>query len=555
MIGWCITGLQAAPDDVVTRSLRVQQALAHGRQLLQQNHIVEAVQILEAELPFIDGNVAYLNELRKAYSLYLKHLQLGNADPTTVQSIRDRLNRLIQGAPQTPFATRIARLEPMPAPVLASAPEPTPVAESAPAAGAAPAPAPIPESPTALEPVAQQADPFLQTPADNAPTQPISAEAPLVAPAPEAPAAVDATQQRAILDQAKSAFEQKQYPQADDRFQILHGQNYDLTSTEKLAWSYCRLFLVMDQINQAAKSPPVWANLQREIAQVRQLVELTAPLKDYADRLDGEIHKRAGRKIRAQSDGEPTPAVAVSESSSNGWQVVDSTNFRVFHQGNREAAEEVIRVAELARRSSFEKWAGGLPATWNPKCSIYVHADQASFAKLSGKPTAIPARARVEQRGRQITLRRVDICLDDPACLLATLPHQLANIVTSDLSLDQPIPRWAGEAMAVLAEPPSQVARYLRGLPRCRESGAYIPLVKLLPMAGYPDAQAITPFYVESVSLVDYLVQLKGPKTFLLFLNESPRYGIEKSLGRQYGFVSIADLEAKWLAASLSPNK
>ncbi|VTS02396.1 hypothetical protein [Tuwongella immobilis] len=570
-----------ATEDAVSRTLRVQQALASGRQLLQQNRMVEAVRVLEAELPYIDGNVTYLNELRKAYLLLLKHLQLGQADPASIAAVRVRLDRL-NGVTPTNSNANPPPTEP-PAPVAPAISE-TPVAPLAPVVTESVAPQPIPPvqpdgpsesvpvnapapvpQPVTLQPVpvvapmvinvpavtesrSMEGDPFLQTPLDAQPQVTVSASEPQTAPS--------ESDCRAILQAAKSAFEQQQYPLADQKFRELAQQAYELTSTEKLAWSYCRLYRVMQALNQAKTVPPVYADLQREIMEVRQLVQLTDSLKAFADRLDGEVRKRMGPIVRPQSedpDDATNPAIADREPQSppQGWSVAEGKSFRVFHQGQADAAEEVIRVAELSRRQCFEKWMGGVPQEWSPKCVIYLHANQPSFAKIHGKKVAIPGRAKIEQRGRTVISRRVDLCLDDPHFLLVTLPHQLANVVTTDLSLDQPLPRWACEAMAVHAEPPSQVARYLRGLPRCKESGTYIPLSQLLPMADYPSAEQITPFYVQSVSLVDYLVQLKGPKTFLLFLQEAPRYGIERSLGRQYGFQNIADLEARWLASAL----
>ena len=55
---------------------------------------------------------------------------------------------------------------------------------------------------------------------------------------------------------------------------------------------------------------------------------------------------------------------------------------------------------------------------------------------------------------------------------------------------------------------------------------------------------------VGSVSLVDYLVKLKGPKAFALYLRESPRRGYEEALQRHYGFKDAAELQEKWLRAA-----
>ena len=71
---------------------------------------------------------------------------------------------------------------------------------------------------------------------------------------------------------------------------------------------------------------------------------------------------------------------------------------------------------------------------------------------------------------------------------------------------DAPPPRWADEGMAVLAEPRSQVERFGRTLHRCRAQGELVHLSQLMQRSDYPPAATITAFYVESVSIVEFLV-------------------------------------------------
>jgi hypothetical protein len=63
----------------------------------------------------------------------------------------------------------------------------------------------------------------------------------------------------------------------------------------------------------------------------------------------------------------------------------------------------------------------------------------------------------------------------------------------------------------------------------------------------YPrDPRLIGAFYGESVSLVEFLVSLRGTQAFTIFLNEGLRYGYEKALQREYGLRGFADLEKQW---------
>ena len=68
----------------------------------------------------------------------------------------------------------------------------------------------------------------------------------------------------------------------------------------------------------------------------------------------------------------------------------------------------------------------------------------------------------------------------------------------------------------------------------------------LLKSTEFPDASAITGFYAQSVSLVDMLVAMKGPKEFAVFLNAARRYGYEPALKRNYGIENFRELQERW---------
>ena len=64
------------PASPISKSLAVQDAMRRGRELLQSGKSLEAVALLEEQLPFINGNVQFLGVLREAYGEAIKKLQL-----------------------------------------------------------------------------------------------------------------------------------------------------------------------------------------------------------------------------------------------------------------------------------------------------------------------------------------------------------------------------------------------------------------------------------------------------------------------------------------------
>ncbi|HEX4590961.1 MAG TPA: hypothetical protein VH120_13580, partial [Gemmataceae bacterium] len=112
--------------------------------------------------------------------------------------------------------------------------------------------------------------------------------------------------------------------------------------------------------------------------------------------------------------------------------------------------------------------------------------------------------------------------------------------------------RWADEGMAVLAEPPARLDRFNRTLHSNRRQGRLVALDKLLAKNEYPDAAMITVFYVESVSVVDFLVAEKGPQVFVQFVRDAAKSGLDSALQKHYDYRGVAALQDRWLTKTFA---
>src|SRR5579884_387293 len=98
----------------VSITLRVQTAMERGRELLLQGNAKSAIEVLEAELPFINGSQNYLALLRDAYRAHIRDLKLANQE-AAAQVYQHRLGIIEPGArlgnprPTQPTATQIGR--------------------------------------------------------------------------------------------------------------------------------------------------------------------------------------------------------------------------------------------------------------------------------------------------------------------------------------------------------------------------------------------------------------------------------------------------------------
>jgi hypothetical protein len=233
-------------------------------------------------------------------------------------------------------------------------------------------------------------------------------------------------------------------------------------------------------------------------------------------------------------------------SDPDGWQSAESTHFRLLHRGAADRAQTILRSLEKARADAFLKWFGGAGSAWNPKCEVCLHSSGDEYSKATGKDARWLGHSRFDVVERMVVRRRIDLPGDSPEVLFGGLPREVAHLVLADLFPDPLLPRWAEEAMAILAEPRENVERYLRALPKIARDGRLMPLSQLLSLKDFPDSASITAFYVQSVSIVDMLVADRGAQHFYLFLGQMQRYGIEKALERSYGFKNFAALESKW---------
>jgi hypothetical protein len=121
----------------------------------------------------------------------------------------------------------------------------------------------------------------------------------------------------------------------------------------------------------------------------------------------------------------------------------------------------------------------------------------------------------------------------------------VAHIVLADQFGNVPVPSWANEGIAVLTEPPAKVARHLGNLTRHRDEGMLFSMEALVDRQDYPDPRALGPFYAQSVSLVQFLVQEKGPQALVPFLRCAQRQGAGPALRRHYG-MTFEELEQRW---------
>jgi len=490
-------------DAVLATTLAVQKALQQGREHLLHGEYRAAVDALESQLPAINGNQTYLKLLQEAYRRYVQELRLKKQDAEVERYLR-RLYILDRGA----FLDKA-------------------VAGGGPAPPASPAPVASPAAPELVKPQAtvrlksEDDDPFQQSQARTKPN--------------------DRAHQ--LLARAEEEFENRRYREALP----LYEQAYEADPTRMLAcrerWAYCKLAWVVEQLNHTdAKTN--WAELEREI---RRALDL-APKLEYGKYLLSEIQtRRTAGTGPAGSPRDPAIAVRHLPDRKDGWLLAESANFRIFHNQAPEFAERVAQVAERTRANLQQKWFGGAGDAWNPKCDLFLYTTAEDYSRDTGQSHS-PGHSYLKVESGRLVIRRIYLHSDDANMLTAILPHETTHVVLAGEFGEQLLPRWADEGMAVLTEPRERIERHLENLATCRQAGQVFRLQQLVQFQDqYPsDPRYIRVFYAQSVSLVEYLTNQRGPLTFTQFLHDGLRYGYEKALERNYGYRSFAELEQRW---------
>ena len=170
----------------------------------------------------------------------------------------------------------------------------------------------------------------------------------------------------------------------------------------------------------------------------------------------------------------------------------------------KQVAKQVAESAEQCKQRIAAQWLGKRAAAWTELCTVDVQLleDQKFGASRFSY-------------GNGDQLSRAHIVVKGPLdeILTRVLPHEVTHAVLM-LHFGRPIPRWADEGAAVLAEDASKRDEYDRLILRIAErpENAY-SMAYLLGSKTYPSELEV--FYPQSYSVTSYLVELKGRRTFL----------------------------------------
>ena len=230
------------------------------------------------------------------------------------------------------------------------------------------------------------------------------------------------------------------------------------------------------------------------------------------------------------------------------WRVFKSTHFLVYYHN---ASEETLnRLTDKAEGyyneitdnlgfNRFNFW------TWDERAKIYLFDTREEYTKETGNPDWSAGQALA---GSKV----IRTFITAPNFMDNILPHEMGHIIFREMvGFNNPaIPLWLEEGVATYQEK-HKVAGVKRFLAGRIKNGFFMELKDLegFQPVNSQDKEKVELFYLESYSVIDYLISEFGKDRFVLFCQYLRDYrDLRRALALAYSFSGTDELGSSWKA-------
>lgn len=231
------------------------------------------------------------------------------------------------------------------------------------------------------------------------------------------------------------------------------------------------------------------------------------------------------------------------------WSIFKSTHFLVYYRAaslgfldqlTQKAEEYYNDITEEFGFNRLNFW------TWNNRAKIYIYDTQAEYQK---------ANSRLDWSIGLVVVgnKSIQSYLVAPGLLDNVLAHELAHIIFREMVgfNNSAVPLWLEEGVASFQERRSKqqfVKNYLVGKLR---ANTFISLNQLskFNLISEKDKQQVELFYLESYSLLQYLIAEFGKDKFVSFCQYlRDQRDLSRALRFAYSFDNELEFESAWKA-------
>lgn len=229
------------------------------------------------------------------------------------------------------------------------------------------------------------------------------------------------------------------------------------------------------------------------------------------------------------------------------WQEFKGEHFIVYYTEDKKFAREVLRSAEnyyrkIASQLGYQRYSQFW--TWDKRVHIYIYPDKNSFLSVTGQSNWSEGMA-------DYTNKQIISYVWHQGFLEALLPHEITHLIFRDyVGLSEKIPLWLDEGVAQWMEPQKRQA-VKWAVRKLNQQNRLLALETMmqLDIRQVNDNELVHVFYVEAISLIEFLVTKYGSENFINFCRQL-RDGktVEDALAFVYprSIRSLKDLEEKW---------
>ena len=252
---------------------------------------------------------------------------------------------------------------------------------------------------------------------------------------------------------------------------------------------------------------------------------------------DNETTNETTRRNIESMDARLTRIVLVLTAFSSIGATYRTPNF-IVDAPTPEIAQQVAAKAEQCRVELAREWLEQTLPRWHKPCRVQVKVGRIG---AGGSTTFAFDRGHVF--GWRMNVQGpLDRILD------SVLPHEVCHTILA-CHFRRPLPRWADEGAATLAEDESEKRRQKLLFEQVVKNRRKIPLRTLLSMKDYPrDMNNVLTLYAQGYSLADHLVQRGGKARYLKFVDFANTKGWDRAVAKFYGIPNVDTLDKQWSA-------
>jgi len=223
--------------------------------------------------------------------------------------------------------------------------------------------------------------------------------------------------------------------------------------------------------------------------------------------------------------------VSTSPAQAAGYR---TTNFTV-DAPTPQLAKEIGDAAEQWRSQLAQEWLGKELPRWSKPCPIK--------ARVAPGLGAGGATSFVFDQG-EVFGWRMDIQGSRERILDSVVPHEVTHTIFAS-HFRQPIPRWADEGACTTVEHRSEIAKQEQMLIEFLQTRRGIPFSRMFAMKEYP--QDVLPLYAQGHSLARFLIDQRGKREFLAFIEDGlTDENWIRAVRERYGYRDLLTLQNNW---------